>query len=755
MNPRTPFPVCAGEVATFLKLLYEPGDTFEVRAPKCLERPGSSYAATASGYFTGRSSDAAARAIAALDERGLAPGIYVTLNPTRPALLARAANQVKWKATATTGDADIVRRRALLIDADPTRPAGISATDEELESARLRIMAVRDHLTAQGWPAPVVSLSGNGYHAIYRIDLPGDDGGLVKDVLNALADRFDDDSVTIDKGVFNAARIVKIPGTMARKGDDLQGVDGVEDRPHRRSVLADAPDEIQVVTREQLQAVAKTPDTQPSAMVPTPSDPGGFPKTAEGLRAWLEARGVEVKGQRRNGAGTLLLLERCPVSPEIVSTGSSDIAVLVEDSGRISYCNKHNRGAGYGWSDLRASIDPEYAARPTENGKVDVSGIMDQLSTPRGVGVNGTETHPSPPQAVILNMEEVESRPVEWLWPGRIPLGKLTLCVGDGGCGKSTLTTDIAARVSSGTPWPDESESREPAGVVILSAEDDPSDTVKPRLDAHGADCARVKMLTAISNPDGSERCVTLGDLDALEEAIDATPGCRLVIVDPVSAYSIKGLDSHNNSDVRTMLAPLADLAARRGVAVVSVSHLSKGGAVGTKALYRVMGSVGWGAAVRAAWGITVDPDDPAESQADKRRLMLPLKMNCGKPAEGWTYTIVEGNGVGAVAWQGEAAGVDVDQAMGGEAAPTEREAPARSEAEGWLLEILGGKAEGMLVKELKELAKHGFSWRTLERARHRLGIQSERRGNFEEGGWWWFMPGAAIGGPEGEGPEE
>jgi len=355
------------------------------------------------------------------------------------------------------------------------------------------------------------------------------------------------------------------------------------------------------------------------------------------------------------------------------------------------------------------------------------------------------------PGAVLLRMADVQPREVEWLWPGRVPLGKLSLIVGDGGCGKSTLTTDIAARVSSGAPWPDGGARRAPAGVVLLSAEDDPADTIRPRLDAHGADCARITLLQGVRDADGSERCVSLSDLPALEAAIDETPDCALVVVDPVSAFVVKGADSHNNSDVRTMLAPLSEMAARRRVALVVVSHLNKAGPGNLKALYRIMGSAAWGAAVRAAWGVTIDPDDPAALEADKRRLVVPLKMNCGKPAEPWAYAIVEGNGVGAVEWVGRASGVDVDRAMGGEKV-AQRDAPARAEAEALLLDLLTAAPEGVPRNEIKDAAQgHGIAWRSVERAKGALRVDSRKIGFDGQTCWVWSLPGATIG-AKGEG---
>ena len=217
-----------------LALLHEPGAVFEVRIPK------AGKAGTVSGYFDDPA--AAAREIERYD--GKVPGVYVTLNPVNPALMARAANRLRERATDTTADKDVLRRRWLLIDVDYTRPTGISATDEELKAAGVVARKIKTYLEDElGWPLGILVHSGNGGHILYRIDLPNDDASrdLLKNVLLALAGRFDmkdadgNPTVHVDTGVFNSARIAKVPGTMACKGDNLR------ERPHRRSRILVQP----------------------------------------------------------------------------------------------------------------------------------------------------------------------------------------------------------------------------------------------------------------------------------------------------------------------------------------------------------------------------------------------------------------------------------------------------------------------------------------------------------------------------------
>ena len=207
--------------------LFLPDRVYELRMPKT--RQG-----TTSGYFN--DVGLLYKAAAALD--GKVPGLYVTLNAVNSALLARAKNRLQPYAKSTTSDADILKREWILIDCDAVRPAEISSTDAEHHAACNRCNSIADWLGSQGWPEPVRADSGNGGHLLYRIDLPNDDASrdLVKAVLEVLALKFNDSVVTVDTGVYNAARITKLYGTMVCKGDST------EDRPHRRSQILSVPE---------------------------------------------------------------------------------------------------------------------------------------------------------------------------------------------------------------------------------------------------------------------------------------------------------------------------------------------------------------------------------------------------------------------------------------------------------------------------------------------------------------------------------
>lgn len=190
-----------------------------------------------------------------------------------------------------------------------------------------------------------------------------------------------------------------------------------------------------------------------------------------------------------------------------------------------------------------------------------------------------------------------------WVWPGRIPEGKLVLLGGPPGLGKSQLTAFISAVVSNGGTWPCGEGSTLPGDVIFMSAEDGIRDTIVPRLMAAGADTSRVHIVAAATKPDGTGRKTfsLKTDVDLLEAKAKEIGSVRLIIVDPISAY-MGGADGNGNVETREVLEPLAEMADRLRIAVVAVTHLNKGGAGGQSALNRFAGSIAFVAAARAAF---------------------------------------------------------------------------------------------------------------------------------------------------------
>jgi len=338
-----------------------------------------------------------------------------------------------------------------------------------------------------------------------------------------------------------------------------------------------------------------------------------------------------------------------------------------------------------------------------------------------------------PKQVCLTRLGGVVPKAVRWLWPKRVPLGKVTLLVGDPGRGKSLLALDMAARVTRGAAWPDAASGSAPLGrVILLSAEDDVADTIRPRLEAAGGDPDRVVILHAIRKPgtgrEGDLLFSLLRDVEALEAAIRGCGEVRLVVLDPVSAY-LGGVDSHSNADMRAVLAPLRGVAERTGVAVVAISHLTKRAEAAV--LYRAMGSLAFVASARAVWA--VGPD----REAAGRLLFLPVKCNLAAGVTGMAYRIVpsaQSEAVPVLAWEAEPLEMTAQEAFALGDMVTRLE-----QAAAWLEGLLS--AGPRPVREVERLAHDaGFRSETLKRAKRALGILARHRGFGSP--WVWGLPG-------------
>jgi len=285
--------VSALSVEDALHILHELGEVFEVRI---FHAPG---AGTVSGYFDDAAK--AAQAIAAWD--GKVPGVYVTLNPIDPELLQRAHNILKERVADAAKDSDVLRRRWLLIDVDFQREAKTSATNDEVQAAGGVTRRIKAHLEDDlGWPAGVLTMSGNGAHLLYRIDLPNDDDSkaLVKRVLAKLDEQFgehDPDGAQVDQTVGNASRVVKVPGTKVCKGV------ATKERPHRRSRIVELPAELSVVPAGTLLAFAPVPMPKAPLVPPAALQSGGNGHVAFDVEEWMARYGLAVRIHKPGSGG--------------------------------------------------------------------------------------------------------------------------------------------------------------------------------------------------------------------------------------------------------------------------------------------------------------------------------------------------------------------------------------------------------------------------------------------------------------------
>ncbi|MCV7428058.1 AAA family ATPase [Mycobacterium montefiorense] len=330
----------------------------------------------------------------------------------------------------------------------------------------------------------------------------------------------------------------------------------------------------------------------------------------------------------------------------------------------------------------------------------------------------------------MTRLADVEPEEVSWHWYGRLPVGKLVTLDGDPGLGKSTLALAIAANITRGGRWPDGSTCEYPGAVLLMSAEDGLADTVRPRLDAAGADVAHVHAIEGvlISEEHGERilRPPNLADIEALEEAITRT-GARLLVIDVVMAYLPTGTDAHRDQDVRRVLSRLSSLAERTRCTILLLRHLNK--AKGGDPIYRGGGSIGIVGAARAGMLVAPDPDDP------DRRILAAVKSNLGPPPESLAYRLIGdgGFGVARVQWEGstEHTARTLLSALDGD-----DEHGAATEAEQWLADYLTeqGAAPSKTVKAAA--AKAGIAERTLKRAAKSLPVVVDSRG-FPRVTWW------------------
>lgn len=340
-------------------------------------------------------------------------------------------------------------------------------------------------------------------------------------------------------------------------------------------------------------------------------------------------------------------------------------------------------------------------------------------------------------RAQVTRFADVEPLPVEWLWRGWIPLGMVTVFDGDPGLGKSTLTLDLAARISRGDMMPDGSPGPEAAGVVILSAEDDLARVIRPRLESAGADLERIATVRVTVEGESREPTISPDDLAAVEDGIRRA-AAKLVIVDPLMAYLPADVNAHRDQDVRRALGWLRALAERTGAAVIVIRHLNK--ADSANALYRGGGSIGIIGAARAGLMLAADPDD------GEARILVIVKANLAPrpPSLRLRLVAAPGGSHPRVSWEGESAHTPATL-LALPQDPEEREAAedvrgAVEEAVEFLREVLvDGAVPAAEVK--RQALEAGISLASLKRAKRVLGFRARKVGRLgEEQRWEWSL---------------
>lgn len=308
----------------------------------------------------------------------------------------------------------------------------------------------------------------------------------------------------------------------------------------------------------------------------------------------------------------------------------------------------------------------------------------------------------------IINMADVETKKVEFLWYPYIPYGKLTIIQGDPGEGKTTAVLQIAALLTKGEKLPEDDQEREPVNVIYQTAEDGLADTVKPRLEAAGADCSRVLVI------DESEQGLSMSDL-RIEEAIKQT-GAKLVILDPIQAYLGSGVDMHRANEIRPVMKHLGDLAEKYNCAIILIGHMNK--ASGSKSTYRGLGSIDFQATARSVLIVGRVKDDPA------CRVIAHDKSSLAPEGQSIAFLLDKDNGF---MWEGPIE-LTVEELLSGEPKVTKLKA-----AKDFLTEFLSdGPKPSTEIFEVAEA--DGIKRRTLFTAKEELEITATKVGDK----WHW-----------------
>lgn len=592
-----------------IDVLFPETAVIELRIPKAREANGRNQG-TISGYY----SDHKELAKDIKEVANKYTGVYYTLNPVEPSLLSRSCNKAKQNAEVTTQDSQIVRRRWLLLDIDPQRAAGISSSDDEKKLAKEKTLEIFNYLKINGWPRPVFGDSGNGFHLLYRVDLDNnsDNTTLIKNVLISLAQKFDTNTVKVDKSVFNAARIVKAYGSVARKGEELPE----QGRFHRVSKLSDTVGGKDCVTIEQLRSIAeqaeiKTVTKTGGLIVDTHS--GNTEITPDQLRAFLDFYEIGIKEEAIDNDGKYkFVLDKCYFNEE---HAGKDAAVFTSGTG-LGYKCFHNSCSDNHWRQFRDAIEAatgkRFSFRTLSETKEAVKDEPEQKKTE-------VDSH-----LQIKKLNLASMRKTEWLWTNRVPLGLVTVFSGDAGIGKTLMVLDFAARLSTGVDFVDGSvNDNDPVSTLLLSNEDDPETLIGPRYAVSGGDLNRLHLVEGTVNPKGELVSVNLDkDVQVIEKMLLENSDIKLVVVDPLMNYLGKK-DGQKAQDVRAVLMPLSRLAQEFNIAVVIIAHNSKIQGV-SNALHKIGGSAGIGEVVRMGWMFTANEDKSVTT-------MSQIKYNLGK----------------------------------------------------------------------------------------------------------------------------
>lgn len=669
----------AAEIRRTITTLKDPGELFEIRAI------GSGRPKVLSGYFT--DTDKAIRELERLNLSGR--NVFITLNEIDRACYSREQRDVFLEGRTTTSDDDITGYKWLLADFDPVRRSGVSSSDAELSEAKDLARNVVKYGRELGLPEPVVSMSGNGCHVLYKLDIPNtvETRQLIERTLKAFDLMYSTDTVKVDTSVFNPSRISKLYGTVAQKGASS------DERPHRMSRIVQVPDQIEPVPVELLREIASVFPEQDRARRDT--------KAAETTRFdvydLLNKNGVRYTEKTGNGY-TKLILDECIFDS---SHKAPDSMITISDSGALGYKCLHNSCSCYKWQDVRIKLDPT------------------AYDTPAPTRTRETKTVPDRQNYVglprVISVEDIQEVDAEWLIEDVMPRGQISIWGGDGGEGKGFVVCDAIAGLTTGRPclldmqvvkqgFTDYSQLhvRDPATVLYLSGEDSFEVTLRRRLRKAGADMTRVLTMNFTSQLDAN---ITTGSA-ALEQVIE-TYRPDLLVLDPLESFLDESVKMSERNAMRQSLRPLLKYGEQYGLTTLIVAHSNKGKNV-------------WG---RKRLADSSDLWDIARSvfllgrTPDKHRYMSHEKSNYGPLQKTIIFDITPDERVSFVDYSEL---TDRDYVL---AATWDTQGKStRTDAKDIILDALRQATDPIPVAEIDELAEAiGLSGTTLKRAKTEL----------------------------------
>ena len=347
------------------------------------------------------------------------------------------------------------------------------------------------------------------------------------------------------------------------------------------------------------------------------------------------------------------------------------------------------------------------------------------------------------PAATLTCAASIKPEPVRWVWEGWLAAGKMHVLAGAPGTGKTTIALALTATLTSGGSWPN-GTSAETGDVLIWSSEDDPKDTLVPRLIAMGADIRRVHFVTGASELDGKKRpfdpANDMLQLQTVIERMDLKP--KLLIVDPIVS-AVAG-DSHKNGETRRGLQPLVDLGMTLDCAVLGISHFSKGTA-GRDVVERVTGSLAFGALARIVLAAVKMPEERGGD-----RLLARAKSNIGPDTGGYRYELRQMElthypeiSASCVLWGEAVEGSAREMLAHAEVVEDKDRCSQRDDAGVWLRDLLSNGR--MTAKDVKRKASEsGHQWRTVQRAKEQAGVTAHREGFGREAVYYWSLTSCA-----------